>query len=85
MVSAADWNPEATARTKAEVRRQAVGEGWLVAPVGSDEWVPASELLALEAFSLGAAEQPATKQSARQPAAATEPAALEAPAVPAVA
>ena len=85
VVSAADWNPEATARTKAEVRRQAIGEGWQVAPVGSDEWVPASELPVLEAFSLGATEPPAKKQLARQPAAAPEAAAVEVPAVAAVA
>ena len=85
VVSAADWNPEATARTKAEVQRQAIGEGWQVAPVGSDEWVPASELPALEAFSLGATEPPAKKQPARQPAAAPEPAAVDVPAVAAVA
>ena len=81
VVSAADWNPEATTRTKAEVQRQALGEGWHVAPVGSDDWVPASELPALEAFSLGVTQPPAKKQPTRGPAAVPEPAAVEVPAV----
>ena len=72
VVSAIDWNPEATVRTKAEVQRQAVGEDWQVASVGTDEWVPASELAALRAFSLGATEPPAKKQPARQPVTAPE-------------
>ena len=82
---AGDWNPEATARTKAEVCRQATSEGWQVAPVGSDEWVPASELPALEAFSLGSTEPPAKKQPVRRAARAPEPAAVELPAAVAIA
>ncbi len=60
--SATDWNPEATARTKVEVRRQAVAERWVVGPVGADGWVPASELDDLAAFSLGQAKAPAEAQ-----------------------
>ena len=90
--SATDWNPEATARTKNEVRRQAVAERWFVAPVGHDEWTRASELEALAAFSIGktkvAAETrrktaapataPAGKAKAASPAKAPEPVAVPA-------
>ena len=68
--AAFDWNPEATARTKNEVKRQAALENWLVAPVGRDEWVRASELESLAAFSLGKApaEAPAAKKPRRSAA-----------------
>ena len=72
VVAAADWNPEATARTKQEVQRQAASEGWQVAPVGCDEWIAASELGALEAFSLGAMEPPRKAQPAPRRAPVTE-------------
>ncbi len=60
--SATDWNPEATARTKNEMKRQANVEGWKVAPVGSDAWVAASELEGLAAFSIGKTEVPQKKK-----------------------
>jgi glyoxylase-like metal-dependent hydrolase (beta-lactamase superfamily II) len=63
--SAADWNPEATARTKVEVKRQAEMENWLVAPVGRDEWVPAAELDSLAAFSVGQDRVPDRKRTQR--------------------
>jgi glyoxylase-like metal-dependent hydrolase (beta-lactamase superfamily II) len=53
VVAAADWNPEATCRTKREVQRLAVTESWDVAPVGRDEWVCAGELDGLASFSTG--------------------------------
>jgi glyoxylase-like metal-dependent hydrolase (beta-lactamase superfamily II) len=53
VAAAADWNPEATFRTKVEVRRHAVAESWRVAPVGTDGWVDASDLDAMETFSAG--------------------------------
>lgn len=60
--SAADWNPEATARTKNEVRRQASTESWHLAPVGPDEWVNAAELDSLAAFSIGKTEVTVAKK-----------------------
>lgn len=71
--SAADRNPDATVRTKAEVCRQAVGEGWQVGPVGPDEWVAAQDLAALTAFSAGTTLAPAeapTRATTRRAAAA---------------
>ncbi|MDA1035455.1 MAG: MBL fold metallo-hydrolase [Chloroflexi bacterium] len=53
VVTAADWNPEATSRAKAEVKRHAIREDWQVAPVGRDEWVCAQELESITAFSTG--------------------------------
>jgi glyoxylase-like metal-dependent hydrolase (beta-lactamase superfamily II) len=53
VVGAADWNPEATCRSKHAVRMHAIKESWQVAPVGRDEWVRAGDLAALAAFSLG--------------------------------
>jgi glyoxylase-like metal-dependent hydrolase (beta-lactamase superfamily II) len=53
VVGAADWNPEATCRSKHSVRMHAIKESWHVAPVGRDEWVRAGDLAALAAFSLG--------------------------------
>ena len=44
VVAAADWNPEATCRTKREVQHHAVNESWVVAPVGCDQWVEARQL-----------------------------------------
>ena len=55
VAAAADWSPEVTCRTKAEVQRHAEHESWQVAPVGRDEWVDASELGSLAALSAGAA------------------------------
>ncbi|MEX2431558.1 MAG: MBL fold metallo-hydrolase [Dehalococcoidia bacterium] len=52
--AASDWNPDATARTKQLVHRSAAAEGWLVGPVGRDEWVGGRDLAALSAFSTGA-------------------------------
>ncbi len=54
VVAAADWNPEATCRSKQAVRAHAVKESWKVAPVGRDEWVCASDLEGIATFSLGA-------------------------------
>jgi len=51
VITAADWNPEATGRTKVEITRHAVREGWKVGPVGCDEWVRAEELESITAFS----------------------------------
>jgi glyoxylase-like metal-dependent hydrolase (beta-lactamase superfamily II) len=51
VVTAADWNPEATGRAKIEIKRHAVREGWQVGPVGCDEWVRAEELESITAFS----------------------------------
>ncbi len=83
--AAFDWNPEATARTKNEVKRQAALENWLVAPVGRDEWVRAGELESLAAFSLGKA--PAEEPQTRKPRRSAEPvpaaAAVEEAAAPA--
>ena len=59
---ATDWNPEATARTKNEMKRQANVEEWNVAPVGTDSWVAASELEGLAAFSIGKTEIPQKKK-----------------------
>ena len=59
---ATDWNPEATARTKNEMKRQANVENWSVAPVGSDTWVAASELEGLAAFSIGQTQIPSKKK-----------------------
>lgn len=64
VVPASDVNPEASARTKLEVRKQAVKEKWKVAPVGRDEWVNAEDLEALETFSLGAMQLPKRKSAA---------------------
>ena len=61
--AAYDWNPEATARTKSEMQRQAALENWLVAPVGRDEWVRANQLESLAAFSLGRTELPETTKT----------------------
>ncbi len=74
--SAADWNPEATARTKNEVRRQAGVERWMVAPVGPDEWVRASDLDSLEAFSIGRTH---VERKTQRKAAAPTPAPASAP------
>ena len=66
---AADRNPEASCRTRMEVRRQAEMESWQVGPVGRDEWVRASELRALDSFSNGetaAPKAPAVKTPVRQ-------------------
>jgi glyoxylase-like metal-dependent hydrolase (beta-lactamase superfamily II) len=56
VVTAADWNPEATSRAKAEVRRHAIRENWQVGPVGRDEWVDAKDLESITAFSTGVLE-----------------------------
>ena len=53
VTTAADWNPEATSRTKREFQRHAIAESWQVAPVGKDEWVDARELGALQSDSAG--------------------------------
>lgn len=53
VVGAADWNPEATCRSKHAVRTHAVKESWRVGPVGRDEWVDAGDLESLASFSLG--------------------------------
>lgn len=58
VVTASDWNPEATSRAKAEVRRHAIREDWQVAPVGRDEWVGAKDLESITAFSTGVLESP---------------------------
>ncbi|MCY4450177.1 MAG: hypothetical protein OXE02_15180 [Chloroflexi bacterium] len=78
--AAYDWNPEATARTKVEVKRQAALEGWLVAPVGRDEWVRANQLESLEAFSLGrtALPEPTKTRRVAAPARKAAPATSEA-------
>ena len=68
--TAYDWDPEASARTKNEIKRQAGLENWLVAPVGPDDWVRASQLESLTAFSLGATEKAATPSKPRRAAAA---------------
>jgi glyoxylase-like metal-dependent hydrolase (beta-lactamase superfamily II) len=60
VVAAADWNPEATYRTKRAVKLHASKGGWNVGPVGRDEWVVASEIDALAAFSLGTVNPKAT-------------------------
>ena len=73
--SAADWNPEATARTKDEVRRQAEVENWMVGPVGRDEWVRASELESLALFSLGSIKATERKKTTRKAPAPVAPAA----------
>ena len=78
--SAADWNPEATARTKNEVRRQASEGGWFVAPVGRDEWVHAGELEGLAAFSVGRSTIPDRKKPRRAPIAAPRERPLAVPA-----
>ena len=58
---ASDWNPEATVRAKAEVKRHAIREAWQVAPVGRDDWVCAEDLESIAAFSTGVLEaMPAT-------------------------
>jgi glyoxylase-like metal-dependent hydrolase (beta-lactamase superfamily II) len=44
VVAASDWNPEATCRTKRQVRNHAVNDSWVVAPVGCDQWVEAEQL-----------------------------------------
>lgn len=66
IVGAADWNPEATARSKHVVQTHALKESWRVAPVGRDEWVCAGDLESLAAFSLGEsmAKEPAPKTRA---------------------
>ncbi len=56
VVTAADWNPEATSRAKAEIKRHAIREDWRVAPVGSDEWVCAKELESITAVGTGVLE-----------------------------
>jgi len=53
VVAASDWNPEATARAKRTIMRHAMTESWKVGPVGRDEWVCATELESLAAFSKG--------------------------------
>lgn len=63
--TAYDWNPEATARTKVEMKRQAELENWLVAPVGPDDWVRAGQLESLAAFSLGSKELPQKEKTRR--------------------
>jgi glyoxylase-like metal-dependent hydrolase (beta-lactamase superfamily II) len=55
VVGAADWNPEATCRSKQAIRAHAVKESWTVGPVGRDEWVRAADLESLASFSLGEA------------------------------
>lgn len=70
--SAVDWNPEATARTKVEVRRQASEGGWMVAPVGRDEWVRGGELESLAAFSVGRSTVPDRKKPRPAPVAAPQ-------------
>ena len=60
VVMAADWNPEATCRSKRAVTLHATKESWNVGPVGRDEWVCASELEALAAFSMGTANSKST-------------------------
>lgn len=76
--AAFDWNPEASARTKSEVKRQAANENWLVAPVGRDEWVRASELESIAAFSAGKTTTPEKETRRREPVAAPVPAGLPA-------
>ena len=69
LACAADRNPEASCRTRMEVRRQAEMESWQVGPVGRDEWVRAGELTALDSFSNGEAaapKAPAVKTPVRQ-------------------
>ena len=78
--AAYDWNPEATARTKIEVKRQAEVESWLVAPVGRDEWVRAGQLESIESFSLGRTELPLPAKTRR--VATPTPAASSTPATP---
>ena len=56
VVAAADWNPEATSRTKREVQRHAIREDWRVGPVGRDEWVCAKELESMAQWSAGILE-----------------------------
>lgn len=56
VVTAADWNPEATSRAKAEVKRHAIREDWQIGPVGCDEWVGAKDLESITAFSMGVLE-----------------------------
>ena len=72
--AAFDWNPEASARTKSEVKRQAANENWLVAPVGRDEWVRASELESIAAFSAGKTTTPEKETRRRERTAAPVPA-----------
>lgn len=67
VVSASDRMPEATARTKAEVHRQALMEDWCVGPVGPDEWVPATDLASLEAFSIGVTQAGKPRAAQRSP------------------
>jgi glyoxylase-like metal-dependent hydrolase (beta-lactamase superfamily II) len=79
VVAAADWNPEATCRTKRAVKIHATEGLWNVGPVGRDEWVCASEIDALAAFSLGRARNPKAAPARRTPIvvrAAKEPLAL---------
>jgi glyoxylase-like metal-dependent hydrolase (beta-lactamase superfamily II) len=61
IVGAADWNPEATCRSKHAVRMHAVKESWKVGPVGRDEWVGAADLEPLASFSFG---EPLAKDAA---------------------
>ena len=72
--TALDWNPEATARAKIEVRRQAVAEGWLVGPVGHDDWTPSADLEELAAFSIGGVKAPVAAPKPRRKTAAPAPA-----------
>ncbi len=72
--SAIDWNPEATARTKSEVRRQAVAERWQVGPVGGDDWATAAELDSLAAFSIGQTQAAPAKTQRKAAAKPTAPA-----------
>jgi hypothetical protein len=66
VVGAADWNPEATCRSKQSIKAHAVKESWKVGPVGRDEWVCAADLESLASFSLGEAMvKPAVATKAR--------------------